>query len=43
MSENRSRPPVPGWVIKLADSPWIEPLLGALVAIFGIATAATAY
>jgi hypothetical protein len=42
MSE-QSGPPTPKWVKTLADSPWVEPILGALVAIFGIATAGAAY
>lgn len=42
MSDGSNRH-TPGWVSKLADSPWVEPVLGALVAIFGIATAAVAY
>ena len=42
MSDKNGRH-VTGWVKTLADSPWVEPILGALVAVFGIATAGAAY
>jgi hypothetical protein len=40
---NKSEGSTPGWVARLAEANWVEPVLGTLVAIYGISTAWAAY